>query len=165
MREGETGEQLIVRIRDHSLAVRDPARRARDSRPGVVRVVDRGVHPVLHRAQTDVIRRRGGYLGGHHLLRRSDLATVARDIVIVVVAVVVVVLIVHLLVHRLAHRLLFRTTPRPVNVDDRQRVRRTVRVQHHRRLMRVLSQVKLQRVAIFGRVCTIGASVLINVRV
>lgn len=106
-------------------------------------------------------------------MRRSDLdlAIARRDIVVVVAAVVVVVviLIVHLLVsvgsvHRLARRFLFRAPPRSVNVDDRQRVRRTIRVQHHRGLMRVLSQVEFQRVAIFSGVSTIGASVLINVR-
>ncbi|KOX77896.1 hypothetical protein WN51_05782 [Melipona quadrifasciata] len=64
---------------------------------------------------------------------------------------------------RLGLRFRFGATTRPVNVDNRQRVWRTVRVQHHRWVVRVLSQVQFQRVTVLRSVGTVGASVLIDV--
>lgn len=58
-----------------------------------------------------------------------------------------------------------RTPPCAVHVDYGQRVRGAVRVQHHRRFVRVLPQVELQGVAVLGGVGAVGAPVLVDVRV
>jgi len=60
---------------------------------------------------------------------------------------------------------LLRSTFRTVHVDYRRRIRRAICIQHHSRLMSLLSQMLLERVAELGLVGAIDASVRIYVGV
>lgn len=62
-------------------------------------------------------------------------------------------------------RLWFRTTTCSIHIYNRKWIRRTIGVQHHRWIVVILSQMKFQRVTVLGSIWTVGASILIDVRV
>lgn len=62
-------------------------------------------------------------------------------------------------------RLWFRTTTCSIHIYNRKWIRRSICVQHHRRIMVILSQMKFQRVTVLGGIWTVGASILVDIRV